>query len=223
MSRKEKIKSITENFKKEAMSNAFSPLRTRRDQNGNESEKVKEAKDSVSALSKPTEADTTLMHSPKMVLNSEIPNSKDQKVNPFNRTLQTLADKFNDSSKELEVDLAVSQSDTPKAAMKAGTKAVTRDTSIVSDTAASRYTAAINPEVFSSLIDETFDLKISSMQSVLRNDIQNIHLEMLKQFHIQRAEMETLLQQYQPTAALEREVCRLRDENEELRRRLMNL
>ncbi|KAJ3292156.1 Protein nedd1 [Borealophlyctis nickersoniae] len=51
----------------------------------------------------------------------------------------------------------------------------------------------------------------------LRNDVQNMHLELLRQFQIQRNEMEELFKQYSPTQAMVAELNALREENTRLR------
>ncbi|GES98797.1 protein NEDD1 isoform X1 [Rhizophagus clarus] len=66
-------------------------------------------------------------------------------------------------------------------------------------------------QVIGSVVDECLqDFRIS-----LRNDIQNMHLELLRQFHIQKTEMEMMFLKYcGETMSLREEVERLREENQ---------
>ncbi|CAB4417648.1 unnamed protein product [Rhizophagus irregularis] len=72
-------------------------------------------------------------------------------------------------------------------------------------------------QVIGSVVDECLqDFRIS-----LRNDIQNMHLELLRQFHIQKTEMEMMFLKYcGETMSLREEVERLREENQRLRMKL---
>ncbi|KAJ3054430.1 hypothetical protein HK097_001835 [Rhizophlyctis rosea] len=52
----------------------------------------------------------------------------------------------------------------------------------------------------------------------VREDIRDMHLELLRQFQIQKNEIEDMFRQYSPTEAMVREVNALREENARLRR-----
>ncbi|KAJ3211499.1 Protein nedd1 [Dinochytrium kinnereticum] len=58
---------------------------------------------------------------------------------------------------------------------------------------------------------------LSEFRGDVREQIQDVHLEVLRQFHVQKTEIEALLQRYSPTAALLEEVRMLREENARLR------
>ncbi|CAG8585328.1 2865_t:CDS:10 [Acaulospora morrowiae] len=69
-------------------------------------------------------------------------------------------------------------------------------------------------QVIGNVVDECLqEFRIS-----LRNDIQNMHLELLRQFHIQKEEMELMFLKYcGETMSLREEVERLREENQRLK------
>lgn len=71
-----------------------------------------------------------------------------------------------------------------------------------------------------SLIRETMQKEVGDLKTILRNDIQNIHLEVLKQFHMQRGWIESSLKEVLPMERLEKEIQELREENQRLKTRL---
>ncbi|KAJ3126403.1 Protein nedd1 [Irineochytrium annulatum] len=58
---------------------------------------------------------------------------------------------------------------------------------------------------------------LSDFKAELRGEIQDMHLELLRQFHIQKNELEAVFQKYAPSQALMDEVKALREENARLR------
>ncbi|KAI8049920.1 WD40-repeat-containing domain protein [Syncephalis plumigaleata] len=64
---------------------------------------------------------------------------------------------------------------------------------------------------------------LQDFREEIRADLQNLHLELLRQFHIQRNEIETLVRRYGEADQLRDEVERLQDENQRLRARLGDL
>ncbi|KAI8843715.1 WD40-repeat-containing domain protein [Chytridium lagenaria] len=67
------------------------------------------------------------------------------------------------------------------------------------------------------VIEGVLEECLSEFREEMRGQIQDMHLEVLRQFHIQKNEIETLLMHYSPTAALQEEVRQLREENARLR------
>ncbi|CAG8552745.1 5105_t:CDS:10 [Paraglomus occultum] len=63
---------------------------------------------------------------------------------------------------------------------------------------------------------------LHEFRTAIKNDIQDMHLELLRQFHIQKTDMELMFMKYcGDTVALKEEITRLREENERLRMRLL--
>ncbi len=58
---------------------------------------------------------------------------------------------------------------------------------------------------------------IQSLRSEVNSQIQNLHLEMLRQFQFQQMELATLFDQMSVRREMIDEIRRLRDENERLR------
>ncbi|KND02365.1 uncharacterized protein SPPG_02835 [Spizellomyces punctatus DAOM BR117] len=58
---------------------------------------------------------------------------------------------------------------------------------------------------------------LEEFRSQLRADVQNMHLDILRQFWIQKSEIEDLVRQYSPNQALMAELQQLREENARLR------
>jgi len=58
---------------------------------------------------------------------------------------------------------------------------------------------------------------LQSFRASIHNDMQNIHLEILRQFHQQKLEMFELIKQSAPNQALLDELRELREENRRLR------
>ncbi|KAF9183768.1 Protein nedd1 [Haplosporangium sp. Z 767] len=58
---------------------------------------------------------------------------------------------------------------------------------------------------------------LADFRTGIRNDIQNMHLELLRQFQIQKMEIEGLLKRYTDTKQLQEENDRLQEENQRLR------
>ncbi|KXS20720.1 hypothetical protein M427DRAFT_51700 [Gonapodya prolifera JEL478] len=67
------------------------------------------------------------------------------------------------------------------------------------------------------ILENTVDQALQRFRAGLRNDIQNMHLELLRQFQLQRDELEAMLIQYSPAKSLMDELQALREENERLR------
>ncbi|RHZ57116.1 hypothetical protein Glove_393g13 [Diversispora epigaea] len=72
-------------------------------------------------------------------------------------------------------------------------------------------------QVIGNVVDECLqEFRIS-----LRNDIQNMHLELLRQFHLQKTEMEMMFLKYcGETMSLREEIEKLREENQRLKMKL---
>ncbi|KAK3820009.1 MAG: WD40-repeat-containing domain protein [Benniella sp.] len=58
---------------------------------------------------------------------------------------------------------------------------------------------------------------LMNFRAGIRNDIQNMHLELLRQFQIQKMEIEGMLKRYTDTKELKEEIERLKEENQRLR------
>ncbi|KAF9365860.1 Protein nedd1 [Mortierella sp. NVP85] len=58
---------------------------------------------------------------------------------------------------------------------------------------------------------------LMNFRAGIRNDIQNMHLELLRQFQIQKMEIEGLLKRYTDTKELKEEIEKLKEENQRLR------
>ncbi|KAF9124529.1 Protein nedd1 [Mortierella sp. 14UC] len=69
----------------------------------------------------------------------------------------------------------------------------------------------------SKILEGVIDGCLMEFRALIRNDIQNMHLELLRQFQIQKMEIEGLLKQYTDTRELKEENQRLHEENERLR------
>ncbi|KAG0263637.1 Protein nedd1 [Actinomortierella ambigua] len=64
---------------------------------------------------------------------------------------------------------------------------------------------------------------LSDFRQEMRRDIQNMHLELLRQFQIQKIDMENLMRQYSDTSDLWRQIEQLQEENRQLRNRTTRL
>ena len=63
------------------------------------------------------------------------------------------------------------------------------------------------------IIQAAVENSMASVKDALREDVQNLHLDMIRQFHLQQAETRSLLQtQWQQNRDLQEEVVRLREE-----------
>lgn len=69
----------------------------------------------------------------------------------------------------------------------------------------------------SKVLESVIDGCLMEFRAGIRNDIQNMHLELLRQFQIQKMEIEGLLKQYTDTQELQEENQRLQEENQRLR------
>ncbi|KAG0274631.1 Protein nedd1 [Linnemannia exigua] len=69
----------------------------------------------------------------------------------------------------------------------------------------------------SKILEGVIDGCLMEFRALIRNDIQNMHLELLRQFQIQKMEIEGLLKQYTDTRDLKEENQRLLEENERLK------
>jgi hypothetical protein len=69
----------------------------------------------------------------------------------------------------------------------------------------------------SKVLESVIDGCLMEFRAGIRNDIQNMHLELLRQFQIQKIEIEGLLKQYTDTRELQEENQRLQEENQRLR------
>ncbi|KAG0295004.1 Protein nedd1 [Linnemannia gamsii] len=69
----------------------------------------------------------------------------------------------------------------------------------------------------SKVLESVIDGCLMEFRAGIRNDIQNMHLELLRQFQIQKMEIEGLLKQYTDTRELQEENRRLQEENQRLR------
>ncbi|KAF9154008.1 Protein nedd1 [Mortierella sp. AD010] len=69
----------------------------------------------------------------------------------------------------------------------------------------------------SKILENVVEGCLMDFRAGIRNDIQNMHLELLRQFQIQKIEIEALLKQYSDTKELREENERLVEENRRLR------
>ncbi|KAG0373468.1 Protein nedd1 [Mortierella sp. AD032] len=69
----------------------------------------------------------------------------------------------------------------------------------------------------SKILEGVIDGCLMEFRALIRNDIQNMHLELLRQFQIQKMEIERLLEQYTDTRDLKEENQRLLEENQRLK------
>ncbi|KAF8944302.1 Protein nedd1 [Haplosporangium gracile] len=75
-----------------------------------------------------------------------------------------------------------------------------------------------SPSSFQSkILESVIDGCLMEFRAGIRNDIQNMHLELLRQFQIQKMEIEGLLKEYTDTRELQEENQRLQEENQRLR------
>ncbi|CAG8599154.1 23880_t:CDS:2 [Dentiscutata erythropus] len=87
----------------------------------------------------------------------------------------------------------------------------------INDNTATEMTTDFQLQVIKSAVDEC----LQEFRTSIRNDIQNMHLELLRQFHIQKTEMEMMFLKYcGETLSLREELERLREENERLKMKL---
>ncbi|KAJ3405000.1 hypothetical protein HDV05_006783 [Chytridiales sp. JEL 0842] len=76
------------------------------------------------------------------------------------------------------------------------------------------FTAAgVSQKLLEGVIEESLE----DFRRQIRDEIQNMHLEILRQFCIQKNEIESLFEKYSPTRRLEEELRELREENARLR------
>ncbi|TPX40635.1 hypothetical protein SeLEV6574_g06512 [Synchytrium endobioticum] len=68
-------------------------------------------------------------------------------------------------------------------------------------------------------IESIIEDALSEFKKQVRNDLQNMHLEMLKEFQDQRIAIEDIIQRNSPVEPLLQEIRRLNEENERLRKR----
>ncbi|KAI8804768.1 hypothetical protein BJ742DRAFT_444895 [Cladochytrium replicatum] len=69
----------------------------------------------------------------------------------------------------------------------------------------------------SQLLENIIEDSLQDFRMEIRKDIQNVHLEVLRQFHFLRCEMEEMMEKYSATAPLLAEIERLREENDRLK------
>ena len=69
----------------------------------------------------------------------------------------------------------------------------------------------------SKVLESVIDGCLMEFRAGIRNDIQNMHLELLRQFQIQKMEIEGLLKEYTDTRELQEENQRLQEENQRLK------
>ncbi|RIB08302.1 WD40-repeat-containing domain protein [Gigaspora rosea] len=80
--------------------------------------------------------------------------------------------------------------------------------------AAMEMTTDFQLQVIRNAVDEC----LQEFRTSLRNDVQNMHLELLRQFHIQKTEMEMMFLKYcGETLSLREEIEQLREENQRLK------
>lgn len=82
-----------------------------------------------------------------------------------------------------------------------------------SETGTTSSTSSFQSKVLESIIDGC----LMEFRAGIRNDIQNMHLELLRQFQIQTMEIEGLLKEYADTRGLQEENQRLQEENQRLK------
>ncbi|KAF9427436.1 Protein nedd1 [Podila epigama] len=73
------------------------------------------------------------------------------------------------------------------------------------------------PSFSSKVLENVIEGCLAEFRTGIRNDIQNMHLELLRQFQIQKLEMETLLKEYSNTQELREQIERLEEENRKLK------
>ncbi|ORZ27919.1 hypothetical protein BCR41DRAFT_124572 [Lobosporangium transversale] len=95
----------------------------------------------------------------------------------------------------------------------------TTTTKQTSGLSASPFSIALNSggSFPSKLLEGVIENCLMEFRAGLRNDIQNMHLELLRQFQIQKIQIEGLLKQYTDTRELKEENERLMEENRRLR------
>ncbi|KAI8350825.1 hypothetical protein B0O80DRAFT_457576 [Mortierella sp. GBAus27b] len=86
-------------------------------------------------------------------------------------------------------------------------------TTTAASIASSGSSSTLQTKVLESVVEDC----LMNFRAGIRNDIQNMHLELLRQFQIQKMEMEGMLKRYTDTKELREEVERLKEENERLR------
>ncbi|KAG0074220.1 Protein nedd1 [Podila epicladia] len=69
----------------------------------------------------------------------------------------------------------------------------------------------------SKVLENVIEGCLMEFRTGIRNDIQNMHLELLRQFQIQKLEIEALLREYSDTRELRDEIERLQEENRQLK------
>ncbi|KAI1295070.1 Protein nedd1 [Mortierella claussenii] len=88
------------------------------------------------------------------------------------------------------------------------------DTTLLSAMSGSPLTSATFP---SKILEGVIEGCLMEFRAGIRNDIQNMHLELLRQFQIQKMQIEELLKEYTDTRELREENERLQEENRRLR------
>ncbi|KAF9538377.1 Protein nedd1 [Mortierella hygrophila] len=78
-------------------------------------------------------------------------------------------------------------------------------------------TASSSSSFQSKVLESVIDGCLMEFRAGIRNDIQNMHLELLRQFQIQKMEIEGLLKEYTDTRELQEENQRLQEENQRLK------
>ncbi|KAG0035818.1 Protein nedd1 [Podila clonocystis] len=73
------------------------------------------------------------------------------------------------------------------------------------------------PSFSSKVLENVIEGCLMEFRTGIRNDIQNMHLELLRQFQIQKLEIEALLREYSDTRELRDEIERLQEENRRLK------
>ncbi|KAI9326292.1 hypothetical protein DFJ73DRAFT_866541 [Zopfochytrium polystomum] len=86
-------------------------------------------------------------------------------------------------------------------------------TTTATSTTPTPTTTTFQARMLQSLVEDS----LADLRAELRQEIQNMHLELLRQFYIQKTEVDALLRKHSPTEALLREVRELREENARLR------
>jgi hypothetical protein len=86
-------------------------------------------------------------------------------------------------------------------------------TTATASIASSGSSSTLQTKILESVVEDC----LMNFRAGIRNDIQNMHLELLRQFQIQKMEIEGMLKRYTDTKELREEVERLKEENERLR------
>ncbi|KAF8937804.1 Protein nedd1 [Dissophora ornata] len=170
--------------------------------------------DEIRTWQKPVVGSTVAAAQPRLVSKPKVPvknlwlqvGQEDNGAGSSSRSLATASSSLKTSSKILAQSALSVSTSTP--------------TSVPSSAAATESLQAGKSSTSSfpsKILEGVIDGCLMEFRAGIRNDIQNMHLELLRQFQIQKMEMEGLLKQYTDTKELKEENERLLEENRRLR------